>query len=65
MNLYDFAKTCAFKKFKHVSNGMVVRFYDGTADVSNGQTYAVYAGWDMMRGLYLGVRRGNLVEVVE
>jgi len=65
VNLYDFAKTCAFKKFKHVSNGMVVRFYDGTADVSNGQTYAVYAGWDMMRGLYLGVRRGNLVEVVE
>jgi hypothetical protein len=64
-NLYDFAKTCAFKKFKHVSNGMAVRFYDGTADVSHGLTYAVYAGWNMMRGLYLGVLRGNLVEVVE
>lgn len=65
VNLYDFAKTCAFKKFKHVSNGMVVRFYDGTADVSHGLKYAVYAGWDMMRGLYLGVYRGNLVEVAE
>lgn len=65
VNLYDFAKTCAFKKFKHVSNGMVVRFYDGTADVSHGLKYAVYAGWDMMRGLYLGVLRGNLVEVAD
>jgi hypothetical protein len=63
--LYDFAKTCVFKKFKHVSNGMVVRFYEGTADVSHGSTYAVYAGWAMMRGLYLGVYRGNLVEVSE
>lgn len=65
VNLYDFAKTCAFKKFKHVSNGMVVRFYDGTADVDDGLTYSVYAGWAMMQGLYLGVARGNLVEVFE
>jgi hypothetical protein len=65
VNLYDFAKTCISKKFKHISNGMVVRFYDGTADVSRGQSYEVYAGWGMMRGLYLGVLRGNLVEVTE
>lgn len=64
-NLHAFGKTCAFKKFKHVSNGMVVRFYEGTADVSHGSTYAVYAGWAMMRGLYLGVYRGNLVELSE
>lgn len=63
MSLYDISKFCAFKKFRHVTTGMVVRFYDGTADVSQGLAYAVYAGWDMMRNLYLGVKRGNLVEV--
>lgn len=62
-NLVDFSKTCAFRKFKHVSNGMTVRFYDGSADVSRGSAFEVYAGWEMMRGLYLGVYRGNLVEV--
>lgn len=63
LNLWDFGKTCWFKKFRHVSNGMVVRFYEGTADVSRGNAYEVYAGWDMMRNLYLGVARGNLVEI--
>lgn len=63
LNLLDFAKTCAYKKFSHVSNGLTVRFYDNTADVSRGNSYEVYAGWGMMRGLYLGVARGNLVEI--
>lgn len=63
MSLYEVSKFCAFKKFKHVSNGMVIRFYDGAADVSQGLSYSVYAGWDMMRNLYLGVARGNLVQV--
>jgi len=64
-NLVDFGKTCAFRKFRHISNGMTVRFYDGSADVSRGSKFEVYAGWNMMRGLYLGVYRGNLVEVKE
>lgn len=65
VNLYDFVKKCAFKKYRHISNGMVVRFYDLTADVAQGTTYSVYAGWAMMQNLYLGVARGNLVEVTE
>lgn len=65
VNLWDFGKTCAFRKFRHISNGMIVRFYDGSADVSRGNAFEVYAGWDMMRGLYLGVYRGNLVEITE
>jgi len=64
LNLLEFGKTCAFRKFRHVSNGMTVRFYDGSADVSRGSTYEVYAG-DMLVGLYRGVYRGNLVEVKE
>jgi len=65
VNLWDFGKTCAFRKFRHISNGMIVRFYEGSADVSRGNAFEVYAGWDMMRGLYLGVYRGNLVEIIE
>lgn len=63
--LLEFGKTCSFRKFRHVSNGMIVRFYDGSADVIRGSVLEVYAGWEMMRGLYLGVHRGNLVEVKE
>lgn len=65
MNLRALAKTCESRKFKHISNGMTVRFYDGSADVSRGNVYEVYAGWEMMRGLYLGVARGNLVEMID
>lgn len=65
MNLRALVKTCASKKFRHISNGMTVRFYDGSADVSRGNVYEVYAGWEMMRGLYLGVARGNLVEIID
>jgi hypothetical protein len=64
LNLLEFGKTCAFRKFRHVSNDMTVRFYDGSADVSRGSTYEVYAG-EMLIGLYRGVYRGNLVEVKE
>lgn len=65
INLGKLGQLCAFKKFRHISNGMVVRFFDGTAEVSRGKEWHVFAGWEMMRNLYLGVARGNLVEVAQ
>jgi hypothetical protein len=63
LNLRALAKACEGRKFRHISNGMTVRFYDCSADISRGHVYEVYAGWEMMRGLYLGVERGNLIEI--
>lgn len=62
--LVAIAKKCRFKRYYHVSNGMRVRFFDGTAEVSLHGTCAVYAG-EMMLGLYRGIAKGNLLEVIE
>lgn len=60
----DIEARCRFKKFTHVSNGMQVRFFDGSAEVRVNGEYAVYAG-EQMAGLYRGVANGKLREVVE
>lgn len=60
----DIEARCRFKTFVHVSNGMQVRFFDGSAEVRVNGEYAVYAG-EQMVGLYRGVANGKLREVVE
>lgn len=61
--LRSIAQACKFKRFKHVRNGMEVRFFDGTAEVSRDNQVAYYAA-EQMLGLYKGIANGNLVEVV-
>lgn len=61
----EVAKACRFKKFRHVSKRLWVRFFDGNAEVSDGINHVVYAGSMQMQGLYFGIVRGNLVEVRE
>lgn len=58
------AKQCRFKRYVHVSNGMQVRFFDGTAEVRRDADSVLYAG-EQMQGLYRGVASGNLREVIE
>lgn len=60
----DIEARCRFEKFVHVSNGMQVRFVDGSAEVRVNGEYTVYAG-EQMAGLYRGVANGKLREVVE
>lgn len=55
------AEACKFKRYQHVHRDISVRFYDGTAEVTNGAVRETYAG-DMMIGLYRGIEAGNLVE---
>ncbi len=62
--LADVARQCRFKRFVHVSNGMQVRFFDGTAEVRRDAESVLYAG-EQMQGLYRGVASGNLREVLE
>lgn len=59
----EVSKACRFKKFRHVSKSLWVRFLDGNAEVSDGMNTVVYAGSMQMHGLYMGIARGNLVEV--
>lgn len=61
--LQDIAKACRFKRFRHISNGMVVRFYDGVAEVTRGVERITEAGWSGLQGYYVGISAGNLVEV--
>lgn len=63
--LLAIAKATRFKRFRHVRNGMLVRFYDGVAEVTHGMQRSFVAGWDKLENYYLGVSRGNLVEVTE
>lgn len=58
------AAHCRFKRYYHVSNGIRVRFFDGTAEVSRNGNCELYAG-TQMQGLYKGIANGNLVEVIE
>lgn len=62
--LADIARACRFKRYAHVSNGMCVRFFDGTAEVTRDRNCELYAG-EQMRGLYKGIANGNLREIVE
>lgn len=63
--LLAIAKAARFKRFRHVRNGMLVRFYDGVAEVTHGMQRSFVAGWEKLEAYYLGVSRGNLVEVTE
>lgn len=56
------AKACRYKTFRHVSRDMIVRFYDGFADVTRGAVRETYPACHM-EGLYKGIAAGNLVEV--
>ncbi|MBD8531675.1 MULTISPECIES: hypothetical protein [unclassified Massilia] len=56
------AEACRYKTFRHVSRDMVVRFYDGFAEVTRGAVRETYPACHM-EGLYKGVAAGNLVEV--
>jgi hypothetical protein len=56
------AETCRYKTFRHVSRDMIVRFYDGFAEVTRGAVRETYPACHM-EGLYKGVATGNLVEV--
>lgn len=55
------ADACRFKTFRHVSRDMIVRFYDGFAEVTRGAVRETYPACHM-EGLYKGVAAGNLVE---
>lgn len=56
------AKACRYKTFRHVSRDMIVRFYDGFAEVTRGAVRETYPACHM-EGLFKGVAAGNLVEV--
>jgi hypothetical protein len=61
--MLEIAKACRYKRFRHVSQSMVVSFYDGVAEVTRGVERVTYVGRQMMYGLYLGISKGNLVEM--
>lgn len=65
VQLLEIAKATRFKRFRHITNGMVVRFYDGVAEVTRGIERTVVAGWWNLEGFYVGISRGNLVAVTE
>lgn len=65
VQLLEIAKATRFKRFRHITNGMVVRFYDGVAEVTRGIERTVVAGWRNLEGFYVGISRGNLVAVTE
>lgn len=56
------AEACRYRTFRHVSRDMIVRFYDGFAEVTRGAVRETYPACHM-EGLYKGVAAGNLVEV--
>ena len=62
--LEQIALSSRFKRYKHISKDMVVRVYDGTADVIHG---AVRTSYDesQMEGIYRGIAAGNLVEAFD
>jgi hypothetical protein len=62
--LEQIALSSRFKRYKHISKDMVVRLYDGTADVIHG---AVRTSYDesQMEGIYRGIAAGNLVEALD
>lgn len=64
IDLVAIAARCRYKKYVHVRTGMRVRFFDGTAEVSQDGHFSIYAG-EQMTGLYRGVSKGNLRLVVE
>jgi hypothetical protein len=63
--LLEIAKATRFKRFRHVSNGMVVRFFDGAAEVTRGLERVLIGGWRDLENFYVGISRGNLVPVSE
>jgi hypothetical protein len=56
------AEACRYKTFRHINRDMIVRFYDGFAEVTRGAVRETYPECHM-EGLYKGVAAGNLVEV--
>lgn len=56
------AEACRYKTFKHINRDMIVRFYDGFAEVTRGAVRETYPECHM-EGLYKGIAAGNLVEV--
>ena len=60
--LQAIADACRYKTFRHVSRDMLVKFYDGFAEVTRGSVRETYPACHM-EGLYKGVAAGNLVEV--
>jgi len=62
VGLEAIAEACRYKTFRHVSRDMIVRFYDGFAEVTRGAVRETYPACHM-EGLYKGVAAGNLVEV--
>jgi hypothetical protein len=65
LRLREIAKATRFKRFRHITNDMVVRFYDGVAEVTRGFVKTVVAGWRDLEAFYVGISRGNLVPVAE
>lgn len=63
--LQEVAVASRFKRFKHISNGMLVHIFDGWAEVAAGTERMTYSGWEMMKNLYLGIARGNIVPAEE
>ena len=59
------AQACRFKRFRHISKSIQVRFYgDDEAEVTNGFARTIYDK-KMLENVYKGIMAGNLVEVVE
>lgn len=62
--LEQIALSSRFKRYKHISKDMVVRVYDGTADVIHGAVRTYYDE-SQMEGIYRGIAAGNLVEAFD
>ena len=60
----DIEARCRFKKLAHVSKGMELWFFAGSAEARDNGEYDVDAG-EQMAGLYCGVANGKLRDVVE
>jgi hypothetical protein len=56
-------KASRHKRFRHISKGVTVRVFDGTAEVIAGAKSVILGGWSQMQQIYLDIVLGNLVEV--
>jgi hypothetical protein len=61
--LKEIAKAVRYKRFRHVSNPVRVRIYEGSAEVTNGVKQAIIGGWTQMKQIYRDIASGILVEV--
>jgi hypothetical protein len=57
------AKASRHKRFRHISKGVTVRVFDGTAEVIAGAKSVILGGWSQMQQIYLDIVLGNLVEI--